>query len=137
MICGCGGVVELNDENCELVVRVRACVRCVCAVRSALCVRVHECVSFFFAFSFVSFTNASSVHCNYGGREWVQTVRDTFKMNHTQQGYALRPSGGVSPPRCCTTAAATCMVTRTVCDRFKHRPQRYSTKDEKKKKRKE
>jgi len=28
----------------------------------------------------------------------------------------------------CTTAATVCMVSRTVCDRFKHRPQRYRTK---------
>jgi hypothetical protein len=28
---------------------------------------------------------------------------------------------------CCTTAAAACMVIRTVCDCFKHCPQWYST----------
>jgi hypothetical protein len=47
------------------------------------------------------------------------------------QSYALR----YGLP-CCITDAAACMISRTVCDRFKHRPQRYRTNGKRENRRK-
>ena len=57
-------------------------------------------------------------------------VLTTRKCAYTV-GHALRRSSGR-----CTTAATVCMVTRTVCDRFKHRPQRYRSKRRRRRKKK-